>query len=59
MNEAIIDGVHKIANHIYKVRGYHTTIKRTDVSAVLEAYSLLSARIEEVNNGKAKKESQV
>jgi len=45
MPEAIIDGVHRIANHIYKQKGYFVTIKRIDVATVLEAFVLLSNRI--------------
>jgi len=45
MPEAIIDGVHRIANHIYKQKGYFVTIKREDVATTLEALILLSNEI--------------
>jgi len=43
--EAIIDGVHRIANHIYKQKGYSVTIKKTEVATVLQAFVLLSNKI--------------
>jgi len=52
MNEAIIDGVHKIANHLYKQRGYLITISRADTATVLEAVSLLNKELEKVNKSK-------
>jgi len=45
MSEAIIDGVHKIANHIYKQKGYLVTIKREDVATTLKAFILLSNEV--------------
>jgi len=45
MTEAIIDGVHRIANHIYKQKGYFVTIKKADVATTLEAFILLSNEI--------------
>ena len=54
MDKAIIDGVHKIANHLYKKEGYLITINREDVAIVLEAFSLLEEKIEEGNNGETK-----
>jgi len=50
MSEAVIDGVRKIANHLYKQRGYVITIKREEVATVLKAFLLLSERIKEDNN---------
>lgn len=51
MNEVIINSIHKIANHIYKKRGYAVTVKREDVAVVLQATNLLINKIEEDNNG--------
>ena len=54
MSEPIIDGVLKIANHLYKKRGYAITVKREEVTIVLEAYKLLSEQIKEDINGEQK-----
>ena len=42
MINSIIDGVHKIANHLYKKRGYAITITKEDTATVLEAFLLLT-----------------
>jgi len=56
MSESIIDGVYRIANYLYKKRGYAVTISKSDVAVTLEAFILLSERIKEENNGDKTKE---
>jgi len=56
VSEAIIDGVHRIANAIYKKRGYHITVSKADVAVSLEAFILLSEKIKEEDNGDKTKE---
>ena len=50
-DDAIVDGVHKIANHRCKVKGYQTRISKEDVRIVLESASLLIGKIEEQGGG--------
>ena len=45
MENAIINGVHQIANAIYKKQGYAITISKADVTTVLQAYILLQGEI--------------
>jgi len=58
MSEAVIDGVHKIANYLYKRRGYAITISREDVATTLEAFILLNNRFKEDNNNGDKPEEE-
>ena len=37
----MIEGVHKLANHLCKKKGYATTISVYDVAIILEAYYLI------------------
>jgi len=48
MNDIIVNGVHEIANAIYKREGYAVTIPRGAVVTVLQAYLLL---LEEMRKG--------
>ena len=52
MEDTIVDAVHKIANYLYERRGYHITIRKSDVATVLEAAELMNNKIEEDYNGK-------
>jgi len=49
--DAVIDAVTKIANHLNKRRGYLTSIRHCDVATVLEAEALLVSEMERHYNG--------
>tara|TARA_Y100000310_G_scaffold90394_2_gene87664 strand:+ start:3113 stop:3292 length:180 start_codon:yes stop_codon:yes gene_type:complete len=59
MSEAIIDGVNRIANQIYKQRGYAITISKADTATILEAFILLSNKIKEENSGEKENKGKV
>ncbi|GAG86922.1 unnamed protein product, partial [marine sediment metagenome] len=50
-DEAIVEGITKIANSIYKRNGYMIRIDACDVRTVLEAEEMLIGKIQEQNNG--------
>ncbi len=58
-DDAVIDGVHKIANHLCKTRGYQTRINREDVRIVLESASLLIERIEKQEESKERENAKM
>ncbi len=51
MNAELISAVTKVANAIYKKKGYAGTIKEEDAEIVLEAEALL---VKELNKGEIK-----
>lgn len=53
-DDVIVDGVHKIANHLCKKRGYQTRIHKEGVRIVLESTVLLKQKIEEHGDGNEK-----
>lgn len=46
-SDAVVDGVHRIANHLYRKYGYHITVSKPDVAVTLEALYLLAQQAKE------------
>ena len=55
VSEALVDSVLRIANCIYKQRGYAITVKKCDVAVTLEALALLH---DEANKNREKENNE-